>query len=93
MILSLDKGEIPSGVSIRKLPVCMQRDGISEAWAIAIVTLATSVPVGVFINWLSNKLIDKTSTKITINRKEIYFDKDEITRLIEETIKIENNKI
>jgi hypothetical protein len=50
MILSLDKGKIPSGVSIRKLPVCTQRNGLSEALAIAIVTLATSVPVGVFIN-------------------------------------------
>jgi hypothetical protein len=72
-------------------PIKMKRD-VSDPWAIAIITLASSVPVGLFVNWLAKKLIDKTSTKITINRKEIYFDKGEVTRLIEETKEIEQNR-
>jgi hypothetical protein len=94
MILSLDQGEIPEGIIIEKLPVQMQRDGLSESLGIAIITLAASVPIGVFINWLSNKLfVDQASTKITINRKEIHFDEGQITRLIEETRTIEQGKI
>ena len=93
MILSLDEGVIPSGVEIRKVPLRMQRDGISEAWAIAIVMLAASVPLNVFVNWLSNKLTDKRSTTITINRKEFHFDEGELIRMIEENRKIEQDKI
>jgi hypothetical protein len=91
MILSLDKGIVPSGVTIEKLPVVMDR-GLSEPWAIAIVSIATTVSIPIFVKWLNKKITDKKSTKITINRKEIHYDEGKITRLIEETRDIEQNR-
>jgi len=46
------------------------------------------VPVGLFTKWLYDK-IKGTSTKITINRKEIDIKKGEIKKIIEENIQIE----
>ena len=51
------------------------------------VTFGSGVAAGLVANWLYDKLKDKTK-KITINRREIQLDKDEIKKIIEESIKI-----
>lgn len=84
MILALKKLTPPDGISIQVLPATSQRD-ISEAWAIAIFSVAAAVPTGLLVAWLSKVLIDKKSTVITINRKELHFDEGKLTSLIEET--------
>ena len=88
MILSLRNAELPPGVSVEVPPVMERRD-ISEAWAIAIFSVAASVPVNVLAAWLVKVLTDKRSTVITINRKEVRLEEGEIVRIIEESTKIE----
>lgn len=48
----------------------------------------SSVAASVIGNWFYNKFINRVE-KIVINRKEVHLNKDEITRVLEETIKIE----
>jgi hypothetical protein len=86
------KSKRPEGIDILPFPRKLEYGPPIDLTTL-FVTLAASVPVGLFINWLSQYLIDKPSTKITINRKEIYYDEGEITRMIEETRVIEQGKI
>jgi len=92
VIAKLLKTKHPDGITVIPFPPRLQAD-IPIDWPTLFVTIVASVPIGVFINWLSQNLIDKTTTKITINRKEIYYDEGEITRMIEETRIIEQGKI
>jgi len=52
------------------------------------LTFGSGVAAGVVANWIYDKLKNKTE-KISIDRKEIQLDKEEIKRIIEEHIKIE----
>jgi hypothetical protein len=67
----------------------MERRGISEAWAIAIFTVVVPVAANILAAWLIKMLADKSSTVVTINRKEVILEQGEIVRVIEETIRIE----
>jgi hypothetical protein len=87
-VLSLKSAELPHGVSVDVPPVVAARD-ISEAWATAIFSVAASVPASVIAGILIEKFKDKKSTIITINRKEIHFEKGEIIKAIEESKSIE----
>ena len=86
-IKALFDGERPDGLNVRLVQPVLYCDSSEVDWFTFAVTLAASVPTGVFINWLSEKLLmDNKKTKLFINRKEIYFDnKGDITRIIEET--------
>ncbi len=53
-----------------------------------IVTFGSGVAAGVIANWIYDKFSNRTE-KIVINRREVHFDKEEIKRILEETIKIE----
>ena len=55
LILSLREMELPSGLSVEVEPVVAGRD-ISEAWAIAIFTVPTSVPASVIASLLRDEL-------------------------------------
>lgn len=88
MILSLKSVELPPGVSVVVPPVTSQRD-ISEAWATAIFTVVAGVPASVLAAWLVKVLIDRKSTVITIDRKEVQLEEGEIVRVIEESTRIE----
>lgn len=93
VIQALLESESPEGVTLQLVQPRLQCD-TSIDWISLIVTLAPSVPIGLFVNWLSRYLFDnKISTKITINRKEIYFDDGQITRMLEETRTIEQDKV
>ena len=83
IIKLLLKSKCPTGVTVLPFPTQLHYPPIDLPTVF--VTLVASVPVTVFINWLNEKLIDKAKTKITINKREIYYDEGEITRLIEET--------
>lgn len=52
-----------------------------------VLTFGSGVAAGVVANWIYDKLKNKTE-KITINRKEIILDKEQIKKVIEEEIKI-----
>lgn len=91
VIAKLLKTKHPDGITV--IPFQPRLHDIPIDWPTLFVTIVASVPIGVFINWLSQNLIDKTTTKITINRKEIYYDEGEITRMIEETRIIKQGKI
>lgn len=81
---------MPEGIAIEEIiPPPLQCD-LSEAWTIAIVSLASFVPLTLFTDWLKKKLTDKATTKITRNRKEIYFDEGQIIieKHLKETITI-----
>ena len=90
-IKALFDSEYPEGVTLYLIPPRLQCD-TSVDWLTLIVSLSASVPVGIFINWLSKYLIDHPAPKITINRKEIYYDEGKIIRMIEETRIIEGYK-
>jgi hypothetical protein len=93
VIHQLMQGDMPDGVTIEKvIPPSLQYNG-SIDWTTLVLSLIASVPTGIFVNWLSNKLLDKTTTKIIVNRKEIYYNEGDITRIIEETRIIEQGKI
>ncbi len=79
------KHDAPDWADVNVPPVREQRDGMSEAWAIALVLIASSIPAAVIAGWLLDKFKDNKTTTITINRKQVDLDKGEIIRIIEET--------
>ena len=83
------KNDSPDWANINVPPVRERRDGISEPWAIAIVSITASIPAAVVAAWMLNKIINKDQTTITINRKVVELKESEIVKVIEETMKIE----
>lgn len=80
----------PDGASVRVLPVEMQRDIDHVPIATIIIDLTRDVAIGFFVNWLFQKFQRNPPKKITIRRREITWDKGEITRAIEEEFKQED---
>jgi len=87
LIYQLKEGNKIEGVSVNIPPIPERRD-LSENIAIAIITLAANIPIGLFTTWLYDKIKGKPA-KITINRKVIDIDKGKIKRIVEENIKIQ----
>jgi len=88
------KSDKPEGVSVFVPPVEMHRSIDAQDVALAIITtIGFGVPTSVLANWLYEKLKGsaKSHTTITINRKQVYLDLGEITRVIEEQVKIEQD--
>jgi hypothetical protein len=81
--------DIPEGVQITVPPMRATRDAGSDMLVTILVTVGTGVPVGLLTNWLYDKLKNGRSNKISINHREIEITKGEITRIVEECIKIE----
>ena len=54
-----------------------------------VVDTAQTVEVGLFTTWLYEKVKEPKKAKIIIKEKEIEFDKNEIQKLLERTIEIE----
>ena len=84
----LEEGK-PDGVRARMLPVHMRRDFDFTPVAIIIMELSKDVSVEIFIDWLLAKIPQKARKTITIDRTEINWDKGELTRIIQEKMKIE----
>ncbi|MFO0793977.1 MAG: hypothetical protein U0586_07920 [Candidatus Brocadiaceae bacterium] len=79
----------PAGVSVIKPPITITKGyGAEEIAVSVIIAVATGVPINLFTSWLYDKMKHSRSSKICINRKEIHLSQGEITKVIEETIKI-----
>lgn len=91
--LALKDAAPPEGVRLTIPPIILRRD-MSEAWATAIFTVAASIPAAtaatLIATFLTDKLKPKRTAVITINRQEVCFEHGEISRVIEETIRVEH---
>jgi len=56
-----------------------------------ILTFSSGVSAGVIANWLYDKLKKKNIEKLIIDKTEVEINKEEITKIIIEIIKIEKN--
>jgi len=65
------------------------REAGSSMLVTILVSVGTGVPSSLLASWLYDKLKNGRSNKITINRREIEITEGEITRIVEESIKIE----
>ena len=90
MFFLIEQEGSPPWAEINIPPINSQRGIISEPWAIALITIVSSVPAAVIAGWILEKIKDKKSTTITINRKQVDLNEGKIIRVIEETTKIQN---
>lgn len=74
----------PEGASVKVLPVQMQRDFDDMPTATIVINVARDVALGLFVNWLFQKFQRNPPKKISIRRREITWEKGEVTRAIEE---------
>ncbi len=85
----LKKAELEEGINVVIPPVRQTRD-LSESWNIALFTVTASVPAAVIASLIIKYFgKDPSTTKITINRKEIEYSEGKIVRAIEETKTVE----
>jgi hypothetical protein len=87
-ILEEDK---PDGVEVRILPVHMQRDFDFAPVATVIISFAARVAAPLVARWLLKKVPEKARKKITIRKREAVWNEGELTRVIEEELKIESD--
>jgi hypothetical protein len=81
--------DAPKGVSVMVPPLEFQKDYGAEDIAVSvIISVATGVPASLVAAWLYDKLKYHRSRQISIDRREIHISKGELTKIIEETIKI-----
>ena len=81
--------DFPERVNKNIVSTMERRDLFSEPTAVAIFSFVSSVAASVFDSWLYEKIKNKPSTKIKINRKNVLIDKQEIIRVITEEIEID----
>jgi hypothetical protein len=86
-ILEEDK---PDGVEFTVLPVRMQRDFDFTPVATVIVSFASSVAAPLVVRWILKKFPEKARKKITLRRREAVWEEGELTRIVEEELKIED---
>ncbi len=83
------KHETPAGISLTMPDIVIRKDFGAPGIAVSVVVgIATGIPSSFVASWLYDKLKHHKSRQIRINRKEIDFSQGEITKIIEETIKI-----
>jgi len=81
--------DAPKGVSVMVPPLEFRKGYGAEEIAVSLVIgLATGIPASLVASWLYDKLKNHRSSQISINRREIHISEGEITKIIEETIKI-----
>jgi hypothetical protein len=85
-VLEEDK---PDGVTFRILPVRMQRDFDFTPVATVVVGFASNVAAGLFVHWLLKKIPERARKKITVSKRETVWEQGELTRVIEEELKVE----
>lgn len=82
--------DTPEGISVDIPPISFRKSfGTTEAITILISSAAT-IPTSLIVKWLYNKFTNCESRKISINRRTININDGEITKIIEESINIEN---
>lgn len=80
--------EVPKGVSLIMPNIVITKGFGTETAVTIVISVATGIPSSLVAAWLYDKLKHHRSRQISINRKEINFSQGEITKVIEETIKI-----
>lgn len=83
------KNDVPSGISLVMPDIVITKGFGSETAVSIIISVATGIPTSLVAAWLYEKLKHHRSRKISINRKEVHISEGEITKVIEETVKIE----
>ncbi len=83
------KQDVPDGVEISIQPFEEKRGVDSEILIQIIVGLSTNIMINLVSDWLYDKLSKHPSTKLEYSRREIEMKKGEITKIIEENIKID----
>lgn len=79
----------PEGVSVIKPPITITKGyGAEEIAVTVVIGFATGIPASLVAAWLYDKLKYHRSNQISINRREIHMSEGELTKIIEETIKI-----
>ena len=80
--------DIPPGISLIMPKIIITKGFGTETAVTIIISVATGIPSSLIAAWLYDKLKHSRSRQISINRKEIHLSEREITKIIEETIKI-----
>lgn len=92
-LVPIFKKDKPENVSISfKISFQKNTGGTNEILGIIIeygVEVIKDIGIPLFCSWLYDKLKNSKSKKITINHKEVYIDKDKITKIVEDTLKDE----
>ena len=78
----------PDGVNIHILPSLLHRD-FGQDTTTFIIAFATGIAGNLIATWLFEKFKEQPPKKVTIRKQEITWDKGELTRVIEEEVKIE----
>lgn len=83
--------ETPNGISPKIPPITIKKNFGAEDIAISIViSFAAGIPASIVAAWLYDKLKHGRSRQISINHREIYLDKGQITKIIEDSINIKD---
>jgi len=82
------KNDVPSGISLIMPDIVITKGFGSETAVTIVISVATGIPASLVAAWLYDKLKHHRSNKISINRKELHVSEGEITKIIEETIRI-----
>ena len=85
------KSSAPEGVTVEFDPPIVRRDLSQGDIVLIAISTAASIPAGVLVNWLTEKLKGKKSTKITIKRRTIDCENSEIRKIIEDELTTEND--
>ena len=84
--------DIPSHIVVSVQAGIEKRDMSSSDIIITISIAAAQVLAPKVLAWLISKRLVEHSTNITINKKEVVLNEGEIKRVIEENIRIEQQK-
>jgi hypothetical protein len=80
--------DIPPGVSLMMPDIVINKISGAPDVAAAVVISFSGIPATLLAKWIYDKIKHNRSRQICINRKEIHLSEGEITKVIEETIKI-----
>ena len=81
--------DIPPGISITMPPdIAITKDFGTQEIAVTVIVSFAGIPAQLVAKWLYDKLKHHRSRQISINRKEIHLSEGELTKIIEEAIKI-----
>lgn len=82
----------PQGVSVQARVRLLKAEGTSDSIVGIVIDIATrpvsQVLIGVVSAWLYDKLKQRGTSQVTINRKQIDLTEGNITRIVEETIQV-----
>lgn len=83
--------EVPGGASLKLGPMPIEKRHVPGLQILVpiVVTLGSGVAINVFSSWLYDKLKGKKTTILRINRVQVEITHDAITKVIAESIELE----